>query len=169
MAEQEVVGRFYTRSRKIPHLIGKTPQGGRIIGGPYTLTQIGVFVVVVGLLWATRHLWFFENYLLSLALIPATGLGLGFLAGRLPITGRNPLRMASSLWHAATAPPRGVTAGRPVPHLRISPNPYTPHPLLSTNSAPVLAAPHPTDSTTPVAQPGPGVSQVQALLAGASR
>lgn len=169
MAEHEQIGRFYTRSRKIPHLIGKTPQGGRIIGGPYTLTQIAVFVAVVGLLWTTRHLWFFDNYLLSLAMIPTTGLGLGFLAGRVPVSGRNPLRMAHSLWRALSAPPTGVTAGRPLGRRRVAANPYTPPPVPTDGSVPAPGGPRAAGNISAPARPGPGVSTVQALLAGGTR
>ena len=47
--DTEVV-KWYTRARRFPQLIGRTPDGARIWGGPYTYTQFfgGVAVLVVG-------------------------------------------------------------------------------------------------------------------------
>ena len=37
--------KWYTRARKFPQLIGRTPDGTRIPGGPYTYTQVAAGVV----------------------------------------------------------------------------------------------------------------------------
>ena len=43
--------RNFTAARKFPQLIGKTPDGKRIAGGPYTLTQgIVLAIVLIGAL-----------------------------------------------------------------------------------------------------------------------
>jgi hypothetical protein len=109
----EVV-RWYTRARKFPQLIGRTPDGRRIPGGPYTFTQaVGAGVVLlVGVntmgWWARYGL--IGNGLLLLGVAYAVVLGLG----RIPVGSRSPLAVAAGGMRALAAPRVGRLAGRPV-------------------------------------------------------
>ena len=55
--ESPEIVKWYTRARKFPQLIGKTPDGAKLWGGPYTYTQVvgASVVLVVGL--KTISLW----------------------------------------------------------------------------------------------------------------
>ena len=56
-APGEVI-RNFTAARRFPQLIGKTPDGKRIAGGPYTMTQfVGGAALILGL-YFTHSLWF---------------------------------------------------------------------------------------------------------------
>ena len=52
----EVV-KWYTRARKFPTLIGKTPDGTRLPGGPYTITQVLVGGALAVLLASPPWWW----------------------------------------------------------------------------------------------------------------
>ena len=67
----EVV-KWYTRARRFPQLIGKTPDGATIWGGPYTYTQViaGVAFIVIG----SKTTWLWGHFgLLGNALILVGG------------------------------------------------------------------------------------------------
>ena len=55
--DQVEVVRWYTRARRFPKLIGKTPGGEKIWGGPYTLMQFIVGASVFFISVKTRDLW----------------------------------------------------------------------------------------------------------------
>ncbi len=111
--QQEVV-KWYTRARRFPQLIGKTPDGARLWGGPYTYTQVigAAVVIVVGI--QTAGLWgqfgLIGNALLLLGVAYATTLGLG----RLPIGSRNPLSVAQGALKSVSTSAAGSYAGRPL-------------------------------------------------------
>ncbi len=187
----EVV-KWYTRARRFPQLIGKTPDGARLWGGPYTYTQVvgAVAVLVVGI--KTVGLWgqfgLIGNALILLGVAYATTLGLG----RLPIGSRNPLSVAQGALKSVSATPAGSYAGRPLkirrPHKVTSRVvvAHTDHTFLDLvpAPAPVLAAAapapkpdrgrprwsRPTPSQRPQPAPArpttpPALSNVQRLLA----
>jgi hypothetical protein len=110
--DQYEVVKWYTRARRFPQLIGKTPDGARLWGGPYTYTQVigAVAVLVVGI--KTVGLWgqfgLIGNALVLLAVAYATTLGLG----RLPIGSRNPLSVAQGALKSVSTPRVGSYAGR---------------------------------------------------------
>jgi hypothetical protein len=139
--------RWYTRARKFPQLIGRTPDGARIPGGPYTVTQAvaaGV-ILVVGLntlgIWARFGLL---GNLLVLATVTWTAV---WLLGRIPVGSRSPLSVATGLVHAVGAPSTGRLGGRAVRIRR-------PHRLRHTI---VLAR------TEPTTAPIPAPAQVDAV------
>lgn len=108
------VVKWYTRARKFPQLLGKTPDGTRLLGGPYTITQAvgGGLVFWVGL--KTMSLW--ANYGLlgnTFALVTATA-GTVFGLGQIPLGSRNPFNVAIGLFRAMGAPRSGRLGGRPV-------------------------------------------------------
>jgi hypothetical protein len=48
-----LVGRSYTRSRRFPRMFGRMPgrDGGYLPGGPYTVTQGALFLVLLVVVW----------------------------------------------------------------------------------------------------------------------
>ncbi|WP_327325215.1 conjugal transfer protein [Streptomyces sp. NBC_01210] len=110
--ERVLVGHSYTRARKHPLVIGKLPGGGRIPGGPYTITQIvtmvGVFILLLGL----RDLWAVFGLGNALILI-AFPWGLAWLMRYARMDGRDPARALLGLITYGTSPPGGRLAGRP--------------------------------------------------------
>lgn len=112
--DQHEVVKWYTRARRFPQLIGKTPDGARLWGGPYTYTQVvgAVAVLVVGI--KTVGLWgqfgLVLNALVLLGVVYATTLGLG----RLPIGSRNPLSVAQGALKSVSSSAAGSYAGRPL-------------------------------------------------------
>ena len=116
MGDQPTVERvkWFTLARKFPQLIGRTPDGARIPGGPYTITQAvgGLIVLVVGYysmgLWANFGV--LGNYTLLLALTGAVIFGLG----RIPLGARKPAAIGMGAFRAVAAPQRGRLRGRPV-------------------------------------------------------
>lgn len=109
----EVV-KWYTRARRFPQLIGKTPDGATIWGGPYTYTQViaGVAFVVIG----SKTTWLWGHFgLIGNALILLGGAyGLVVLMGRLPIGSRNPIAVGAGAVRAFSSPVQGHLGGAPV-------------------------------------------------------
>ncbi|MGB8385335.1 MAG: hypothetical protein WCG47_29525, partial [Dermatophilaceae bacterium] len=111
--EREVV-KWYTHARRFPQLIGKTPDGARIWGGPYTYTQFfgAVAVLVVGA--KTVGLWGQLGVIGNAVLLLGAAYATAVLLGRLPIGSRNPLAVTAGVLRAVSCPPAGRIAGRPV-------------------------------------------------------
>lgn len=185
--DRDVV-KWYTRARKFPQLIGRTPDGARIWGGPYTFTQaVGAgLVLFVGLntmgLWA--HYGLLGN---AVVLLGGGGVVVMFL-GRIPVGSRNPLSVAAGATRAVTAPRSGRVAGHAVRlrrphHLRhrvsvLRPPDDSPQPTWSAVPAPAVRdspspssdAPKPTPSHRPTGRGHrlPPLTGVQSLLAQAA-
>lgn len=87
--QQTEVARFYTRSRKFPRLIGRLHDGTKIPGGPYTVTQGIVAVVLLALGLVTRGLWGTGTILVDIPIVLLVAWGGAWGAGRLPATRRN--------------------------------------------------------------------------------
>lgn len=100
--DREVI-RNFTAARKFPQLIGRTPDGKRILGGPYTITQAVGAGLVVWLLYLTRGWWMGFGLIGSTltVLLPLGGVVFGL--GRLRPGGRNPISMLTGFGKAATA------------------------------------------------------------------
>jgi hypothetical protein len=83
-APVEVV-KWYTHVRKFPALIGRTSDGTRIPGGPYTPTQLVVGAVLAWVAsqtsWAWAHFGRVGNVVVLLVLVG----GPVFVLGRAPI------------------------------------------------------------------------------------
>ena len=105
---------WYTHARRFRKLIGKTPDGARIWGGPYTYTQFfgAVAVLVVGA--KTVGLWGQFGVIGNAVLLLGAGVRHRGGAGRLPIGSRNPLAVTAGVLRASSCPPVGRRAGRPV-------------------------------------------------------
>lgn len=87
--------KWYTRARRFPQMIGRTPDGTRIWGGPYTYTQVGVAVAVAALLSRTTWLWARGSLPFNTALFLALCVAAVILTGKLPPGLRNPVVLAS--------------------------------------------------------------------------
>lgn len=109
----EVV-KWYTRARKFPQLIGRTSDGFKIPGGPYTFTQVGVGVTVLMLGQQTARLWAHFGLMLNVVVLLGVTWAAIALSGRLPIGARNPLSIAEGALQAVMAPRTGKVAGRTV-------------------------------------------------------
>lgn len=131
----EVV-KWYTRARRFPQLIGKTPDGATIWGGPYTYTQViaGVGFVVIGskTTWLWGHFGLIGNALILLG----CAYGLVVLLGRLPIGSRNPMSVGAGAVRALSSPTQGHLGGAPVRIRRPRP---TRSRLVINHDAPTLA------------------------------
>ncbi|MFB8087924.1 TcpE family conjugal transfer membrane protein [Streptomyces sp. NPDC055992] len=107
-----LVGHSYTRARKHPLVIGKLPGGGRIPGGPYTITQIITMAGVFVLLLLVRDLWAFFGIGNAFVMIIVPW-GLAWLMRYARMDGRDPARALLGLLTYGTSPPGGRLAGRP--------------------------------------------------------
>ena len=110
--------KWYTRARRFPQLIGKTPDGATIWGGPYTYSQViaGVVCVVIGS--KTTWLWGHFGLVGNAMILLGVAYGVVLLIGRLPIGSRNPLSVGSGVLRAVGSPAQGHLGGSP---LRIRP------------------------------------------------
>jgi len=97
------IAKVYTATRRFPQLIGRTSDGTRIWGGPYTYTQVfgggGALIV----LWKSMALWSTGGALMDWALVLCLTAGIVFALGKLPLGGRNPFSMLQGLGNAAVA------------------------------------------------------------------
>jgi hypothetical protein len=107
------VVKWYTRARRFPQLIGRTPDGARIPGGPYTLTQAVAagLILVIGL--NTMGIWARFGLVGTIVTLTVTWTAV-WLLGRIPVGSRNPLSAATGLAHAVGTPPTGRLGGHAV-------------------------------------------------------
>lgn len=112
--ETPEIVKWYTRARKFPQLIGKTADGTKLWGGPYTYTQVigAAAVLVVGLKTTS---WWGSFGLIGNALVAlGAAYGTALLLGRLPIGSRNPISVGSGTLRALTRPAQGTLGGAPL-------------------------------------------------------
>jgi hypothetical protein len=112
------LGRTYTRGRRQPYLIRKWPGSNWVLPlGPYTITQLLVFVGSIYLLLTYRDWWahFGPGNLLIGAGLPAA---LTYATRHTRIEGRDPLRAAVAVAGLLTRPRDGYLNGGPVRHPR---------------------------------------------------
>ena len=109
--EGEIV-KWYTRARRFPQLIGRTPDGMQIWGGPYTYTQVGVGAALLVVGGKTASIWGqFGTIGNALILIGVTYAAV-LAVGRLPAGGRNPLSVGAGILRAVMSPPWGRSGDR---------------------------------------------------------
>lgn len=133
----EVV-KWYTRARRFPQLIGKTPDGAALWGGPYTYTQViggAVFLVVAA---KTMWLWGRFGTIGNILLLLGTSYAVVLLLGQLPAGARNPLSVAAGTLRSIAAPRFGHQGGHAVRRPR-KPSRHAPAIVTITNPP---AAPH---------------------------
>ena len=169
--------KWYTRARKFPQLIGRTPDGTRIPGGPYTYTQVAAGVVTAVVLAQTTWLWAYGGLILNATIFIGATVGAVFAAGKLTPGMRNPIVLASGALNLMSTGYRlnGTAIATPKPNTATAAGPVTvfiPAPTLAKPiTAPVepVAVPAPIralPATEPRPVPGPALSSVQRLLLG---
>ncbi|MEG9553377.1 hypothetical protein V5N34_35450 [Streptomyces baarnensis] len=110
-ADEVLVGRCYTKARRLPLVMGEL-SGFRLWGGPYSVTQLVTMVIVLGLMLLLHPLW--ANYgLLNAALLIVVPFAAAFLVRYLPTEGRNPLMVLGGAAGVLTAG-QGRIGGRPL-------------------------------------------------------
>lgn len=112
--EAPEIVRWYTRARKFPQLIGKTPDGAKLPGGPYTYMQVigAAIVLVIGL--KTVSLWGAFGLIGNALVVLGAAYGAALLLGRLPIGSRNPISVATGVVRALSGPAQGLLGGAPL-------------------------------------------------------
>ena len=168
--------KWYTRARKFPQLIGRTPDGTRIPGGPYTYTQVAAGVVTAVVLAQTTWLWAHGGLILNATIFIGATVGAVFAAGKLTPGMRNPIVLASGALNLMSSGYRldGTAIKEPKPNTATAAGPVTVFipapPLAKPTTAPV----EPAAELTPIrALPGPApvpspaaLTSVQRLLLG---
>jgi len=109
----EVV-KWYTRSRRFPQLIGKTPDGARLWGGPYTYTQVITAAAVLVIGAKTAGVWGHFGMVGNAIVLLGSAYAATLLAGRLPVGSRNPISVVAGAVRAVRAPAWGTCAGTPL-------------------------------------------------------
>ena len=168
--------KWYTRARKFPQLIGRTPDGTRIPGGPYTYTQVAAGVVTAVVLAQTTWLWAHGGLILNATIFIGATVGAVFAAGKLTPGMRNPIVLASGALNLMSSGYRldGTAIRDPKPNTATAAGPVTVFiipapPLAKPPTAPVepVAVPAPIPpANEPRPVPGPALSSVQRLLLG---
>jgi hypothetical protein len=159
--------KWFTGARKFPQLIGRTPDGGKLWGGPYTITQVVIAVIGAIVLANTTGLWMRFSLFGNLVAGPGVLAALVWSAGKLPFGMRNPLIVGSGWLGAAErllSTPQPVRLRRPhrvgaaVLMIAAPPQPEAP--------APASLPPIPAEvrEVDPAAVPAPALTGVQKLL-----
>jgi hypothetical protein len=130
--------KFYTKARRIPMLVGKLPSGGRIWGGPYTITQVGAGAVVAFALWQTAPLWARLGGFMNIVVAVGVVVGVVWATGKLPSSGRNPVAFVMDAMNLTSSPGRLVGGQVALPK-----------PRLMTHRVMVVLSPPPTGSARP--------------------
>ncbi len=107
-------GRFYTAARKFQQLIGVTPAGETIPGGPYTVTQFIVGIVILVLGFLTRPLWS-QGALTDVLFIAVAAVGATYAVGRMPRSRRSIINLINCWITLMTRPRTGTYRGRKLP------------------------------------------------------
>jgi hypothetical protein len=107
-------GRFYTAARKFQQLIGVTPAGETIPGGPYTVTQFIVGIVVLVLGFLTRPLWS-QSELTDVLFIVMAAVGATYAVGRMPRSRRSIINLINCWITLITRPRTGTYQGKKMP------------------------------------------------------
>lgn len=108
------VVKWYTRARKFPQLIGRTPDGMKLWGGPYTITQACGFGAVLFMGLNTMSLWARFGFLGNFVVLGSVAVAVVFGLGRIPVGSRSPLSVGAGAWKAVGSPQHGRLGGRPV-------------------------------------------------------
>jgi len=185
--------KWFTRARRFPQLIGRTPDGTRLWGGPYTYLQLATMASVALIMWRTTWLWAHGTLIFNAAIFLTVVIAAVYAAGHLGPTSRNPLVLLGGLtnitggWrtdnHRLHPPTRNATqlqplgavpvyelAPTPTPQTNTAPDP-TSHDHDATNTTPDDHAqgqsPDPSVTIAPDAVgSAAGLSEVQQLLLG---
>jgi hypothetical protein len=161
--------KWYTRARRFPQLIGKTPDGASLWGGPYTYTQVIVAAVLLYVGIQTLHLWGRFGLIGNALTLAGVTYGLVLVLGRLPVGARNPLTITAGAVRAISSPTSGHQAGLPSrirpPHRVRGGVVITPGPtgVMTVPTGPATTPPAPAPQPPRTARPP--LTSVQRLLA----
>jgi len=145
--------KWYTRARRFPQLIGRTPDGAKIWGGPYTFTQaIGAGVIALVAV-NTMGLWANYGFIGNTLVLAAVTYGGVLLLGRIPVGARSPISLIAGSMHAVMAPRSGRLGGRAV-------RPRRPH-VVRHRVIVALGAPTPRPATLPRQRAAPSVRRTR--------
>lgn len=108
------VAKFYTRARRFPQLLGTTPDGKKLPGGPYTLTQFSGAGVALLLLAGTRGVWAQYGFAANITIFVVVMVGVVIGLGRIPLGSRSPLSVLLGIGTALCSPRGGRINGRTV-------------------------------------------------------
>lgn len=169
-----MASKWYTRARKFPQLIGRTPDGTRIPGGPYTYTQVAAGVVTALVLSQTTWLWAHGSLIFNATIFIGLTVGAVIASGKLPPGMRNPVVLASGALNLLNRGYRlnGASVKAPKPHTFTAAGPVTVfEPVPTSSSVPVSAAPDEDkilihSQPDLVQRPMPALTGVQRLLLG---
>ncbi|MDH6115667.1 hypothetical protein P3T36_007284 [Kitasatospora sp. MAP12-15] len=157
--EPELIGRCYTKARSSPLVVGVVRGGDgrnlRLIGGPYTITQLGAMVATVVLLVLSRPVWGGHGLADAVVLVGAP-FGSAFALRHLHIDGRNPLAAAASVLAMLAAPGAGRLHGRPVRPAR----PVRCHALVGIGTTPARSSTTAETTEVPIRAVAGGTVQV---------
>jgi hypothetical protein len=106
--------KFFTVARRFPQMIGRTPDGARIPGGPYSFTQVIVAAVLLIVGVKTKPLWTTGGGLQDIVFLLTGTWGAVWVLGKLPLGTRNPFMVAAGVFRGASAPQLGRYRGQPV-------------------------------------------------------
>jgi hypothetical protein len=101
-ASPRSVVKMFTKARNFPQLIGKAPDGKKIPGGPYTLTQFVGAGIAGGLLWLTSSIWAHGGTITNIAIFLGVTGGTLWALGRLPQGARSPVSVIRGIARAVT-------------------------------------------------------------------
>ncbi|MEX5637926.1 hypothetical protein AB1460_36570, partial [Parafrankia sp. FMc2] len=111
-AGERLAFRSYAKAHRHGHVVGLLPGGHPIPFGPYTLTQVGLFLGSLFVLYLTRGLWMHLGFLGNLLVLFGTPIALAFTERFVRPEGRSPLRTALALATYLAAPRGGRVRGR---------------------------------------------------------
>ncbi|MDV6277826.1 hypothetical protein R3Q06_30490 [Rhodococcus erythropolis] len=181
----------FTTARKIPQLIGRTPDGKKLPFGPYTVPQAVSGAAVGAVLWLLHPLWLGDNITWNVGFFVACCGGTVFVVGKLRLAGRSPASVAQGVNKAVFAPPEaklkinGKRVNIRAPHLVHAGGYITADPRIAEQCGAAVGA-EPASESVPAAQnivgihlrpravpalspneptPRPGRSSVKELLA----
>lgn len=113
-ANQHQTGKFYTAARKFQQLIGVTPAGEALPGGPYTVTQFVVGIVCAVLGFISRPLWT-QGAIADVLIIVALAVGATYVTGRIPGSRRSLINLVNCVMSLLLRPTTGTYRGKKLP------------------------------------------------------
>ncbi|TFE25059.1 hypothetical protein E0F15_20600 [Frankia sp. B2] len=165
--EERLTFRNYAKAHRHGTVIGQLPGGQSIPFGPYSLTQVGLFVGGVVTLYLTREVWMRFGATFDILMLIGVPFGLAMAERFVRPEGRSPLRSVVSLVGYALAPRAGRRHGRARPAVS-RPTPCPPRRIfirdldVPAHAAPSTATASRTSNAGPAAVWWPEEAQVAA-------
>ena len=164
--EERLTFRNYAKAHRHGTVIGQLPGGHAIPFGPYSLTQVGLFVGGVVALYLTREVWMRFGATFDILLLIGVPFGLAMAERFVRPEGRSPLRTVVALVGYALAPRSGRRHGRTRPAVsRPTPRPPRRIFIRDLDTPASSAAPMATAGRGPTAEPPPAWPPLEARVA----